>query len=98
MTGLIVRDTATEFTPLGQTIILILIQLGGLGIILFGALFAVIFGGSISAAYDLFETSLHKGLESFAYRRVIERLVMAPSTLEDSAVLGAAALYVDAMG
>jgi glucokinase len=58
---------------------------------------AVIFGGSISAAYDLFERSLHTGLESFAYRRVIERLVMAPSTLENSAVLGAAALYVDAV-
>jgi len=48
VTGLIVRDTATQFTPLGQTIILVLIQLGGLGIILFGSLFAVMFGGSIS--------------------------------------------------
>lgn len=48
VTGLIVRDTATQFTPLGQTIILVLIQLGGLGIILFGSLFAVVFGGSIS--------------------------------------------------
>lgn len=59
---------------------------------------AVIFGGSISAAYGLFEPSLRRGLENFAYRRVIERLVMAPSTLENSAVLGAAALYVDAIG
>jgi len=59
---------------------------------------AVIFGGSISAAFDLFEATLRRGLERFAYRRVIERLEMMPSTLEDSAVLGAAALYVDAMG
>jgi glucokinase len=58
---------------------------------------AVIFGGSISAAWDLFEAGLRRGLERFAYRRVIERLVMTPSTLENSAVLGAAALYVDAM-
>ncbi len=48
VTGLIVRDTATEFTAFGQVIILILIQLGGLGIILFGSLFAVMFGGSVS--------------------------------------------------
>ncbi len=48
VTGLIVRDTATEFTHLGQIILLILIQLGGLGIILFGSLFAVMFGGSIT--------------------------------------------------
>jgi glucokinase len=59
---------------------------------------AVIFGGSISAAFDLFEAGLRRGLERFAYRRVIEKLVMMPSTLGNSAVLGAAALYVDAMG
>jgi glucokinase len=59
---------------------------------------AVIFGGSISAAFDLFEKGLRRGLERFAYRRVIERLAMMPSTLENSAVLGAAALCVDAMG
>ena len=59
---------------------------------------AVIFGGSISAAFDLFESGMRRGLESFAYRRVIERLVLAPSALENAAVLGAAALYVDATG
>jgi glucokinase len=59
---------------------------------------AVIFGGSISAAFDLFEEGLREGLQRFAYKRVIERLMLAPSTLENSAVLGAAALYVDAMG
>lgn len=32
VTGLIVVDTGSHFTPLGQTVILILIQLGGLGI------------------------------------------------------------------
>jgi len=57
---------------------------------------AVIFGGSISAAFDLFEGGLRRGLERFAYPHVVERLVMAPSTLENAAVLGAAALYVDA--
>ncbi|MBD3850540.1 MAG: ROK family protein [Acidobacteria bacterium] len=59
---------------------------------------AVIFGGSISSAFDLFEAGLRRGLGRFAYQRVIERLVMTPSTLENSAVLGAAALYVDAAG
>jgi glucokinase len=53
---------------------------------------AVIFGGSISAAYDLFEAGLRHGLERFAYRHVVERLVMVPSTLANAAVLGAAAL------
>lgn len=48
VTGLIVRDTATEFTAFGQILILFLIQLGGLGIILFGAVFASMIGGQIS--------------------------------------------------
>ena len=57
---------------------------------------AVIFGGSISAAFDLFKAGLRRGLEQFAYPHVIERLVIAPSSLENAAVLGSAALYVDA--
>jgi len=57
---------------------------------------AVIFGGSISSAFDLFEPGLRAGLRRFAYPHVVERLVMAPSALENAAVLGAAALYLDA--
>ena len=33
VTGLVVRDTATTWTPFGQTIILFMIQIGGLGVI-----------------------------------------------------------------
>jgi len=59
---------------------------------------ALIFGGSISAAYELFETGLREGLDRFAYPRVVERLVIDRSELDNAAVLGAAALYVDATG
>ncbi len=38
VTGLIVADTGTEFTSLGQVIILILIQIGGIGIMTFASL------------------------------------------------------------
>ncbi len=44
VTGLIVRDTATDFTLFGQVIILILIQVGGLGIMTFVAFFALFLG------------------------------------------------------
>ncbi|MEH0008181.1 MAG: potassium transporter TrkG [Flavobacteriales bacterium] len=43
VTGLIVLDTAKDFTVLGQTIILVLIQLGGLGILTFTSFFAYFF-------------------------------------------------------
>ena len=48
VTGLIVRDTGGDFTQLGQTIILAMIQIGGLGIMIFGALFAILLGSRLS--------------------------------------------------
>lgn len=51
VTGLIVRDTATDFTRFGQTIIILLVQLGGLGIIIFGALLATMLSGSMSVKH-----------------------------------------------
>jgi trk system potassium uptake protein len=45
VTGLIVVDTATHFTLFGQTIIMILIQTGGLGILTFASYFSYFFKG-----------------------------------------------------
>ncbi len=45
VTGLVVVDTATHFTLFGQIIILILIQIGGLGILTFAGYFAYFFQG-----------------------------------------------------
>ncbi len=44
VTGLIVRDTGGDFTFFGQAVILSLIQLGGLGIMVFGTLGALLVG------------------------------------------------------
>ena len=54
VTGLIVVDTATFFTPFGKTIILILIQLGGLGFMTFSSFFGFFFKGSYSLQNQLF--------------------------------------------
>jgi len=48
VTGLTVVDTGTYFTRFGQTIILILIQLGGLGIMTFTSFFVFFFKGGAS--------------------------------------------------
>ncbi len=48
VTGLVVLDTAKDFTLFGQWIILLLIQVGGLGILTFTNLFGLIFSGSTS--------------------------------------------------
>ena len=44
VTGLIVHDTGSFFSGFGQTVILILIQVGGLGIMTLSTLFAIILG------------------------------------------------------
>jgi len=48
VTGLIVQDTATYFSPIGQVIILTLFQLGGLGIMTFSTLILLVAGRRIS--------------------------------------------------
>ena len=45
VTGLIVVDTGSYFTPFGQHIIIFLIQLGGLGILTFASYFSYFFKG-----------------------------------------------------
>ncbi len=50
VTGLIVLDTGTDFTFTGQVIILLLIQIGGLGLMTFAAFFAMSFGQQIGLA------------------------------------------------
>lgn len=47
-TGLIVEDTATYFSLFGQAVIIVLIQIGNIGYMIFFALAVVIFGGRLS--------------------------------------------------
>jgi trk system potassium uptake protein TrkH len=48
VTGLTVKDTGNDFSLMGQVVILSLIQLGGLGIVIFGAVFALLLGQALS--------------------------------------------------
>ena len=61
VTGLTVKDTGEDFSLMGQVVILALIQLGGLGIVIFGAVFALLLGQALSlresvAMHDLLST------------------------------------------
>jgi trk system potassium uptake protein TrkH len=53
VTGLIVRDTATQFTPFGQAVIGVFIQLGGLGIIVFGSMLSLMLGRALTLRQNL---------------------------------------------
>ncbi len=56
----------------------------------------IIFGGSISNAYPLFQKTMWQYLESFAYQKALQKLQIEISEEPNIAVLGAAALYLDA--
>lgn len=52
VTGLAVLDTPTAFTPFGQLVILILIQVGGLGIMVFSAAAISLLGRRLSLSHE----------------------------------------------
>jgi trk system potassium uptake protein TrkH len=89
VTGLVVRDTGAGFTPFGQAVILVLIQTGGLGIMLFGTMLAVMVGRSLSMR----TTSVLNEMTStstLAAGRIVGFIVVCTLALEAA---GAALLY-----
>lgn len=54
---------------------------------------AIILGGSISKAFEFFEPSLRESLDSFPFKRIIEKVEIAPSNISDASILGPAALF-----
>lgn len=66
VTGLIVVDTAKDFTPFGQTVIMILFQIGGLGMLTFTSFFAYFFKSGASFKESLYMKDIlgHEKLNS----------------------------------
>ncbi len=56
---------------------------------------AIIFGGSISQSFNLFEKSLYENLKDFPYPNSVKNLQILTSNLKDIGVLGAASLCID---
>lgn len=88
VTGLVVVDTATYFTPLGQAWIALLIQLGGLGILTFTSFLAV--GMGRRAGLHLEEASGVPGHHLGALRRenLVRAIVVLTLTTEAAGGLG----------
>jgi glucokinase len=53
---------------------------------------AIFLGGSVAACYELFREAMHQRLQTFPFKRVLARLVIQPSTIENAGILGASAL------
>ncbi len=96
VTGLIVVDTPTAFTVLGQAVILILIQIGGLGIMAFAALAFLILGRRLSLASQaaLHDSFFQQDLGVEFKKRFIQIILMT-ATLES---LGALLIFLALLG
>ncbi|MCJ7645086.1 MAG: ROK family protein [Candidatus Aminicenantes bacterium] len=57
----------------------------------------VILGGSVSKSYALFKDAMWKAMQDFAYSITLQKIRVEISETENIAVLGAAALYLDAL-
>lgn len=53
----------------------------------------IIFGGSVTSAFDLFQEAMWEQIKTFGFPKSTEQLQIKRSTLENSGILGAAALY-----
>lgn len=53
---------------------------------------AIFLGGSISRSFEFYENSLKETLNTFPFKKVLEKLVLEPSQTSNISILGAAAL------
>ncbi|HEY5570244.1 MAG TPA: potassium transporter TrkG, partial [Bacteroidales bacterium] len=82
VTGLVVVDTGSYFTAMGQRIILILIQIGGIGIMTFASYFSYFFTGVSSFQHQLIlreMTNTDKLAEVFA---TLKRILLITFLIE----------------
>ncbi len=90
VTGLIVVDTASHFTVLGQIIIGILIQIGGLGIMTFTSFFGYFFKGGSSIGHEFLLKEL---LNEDKLGEIFKTLVKIMTLTFSIELLGALLIY-----
>jgi len=91
-TGLVVRDTGAGFTRFGQIVILAWIQIGALGVIVFGALLATVIGSNFSlrATQSLVEPTEQGWSGALSLRNLVVFIIVVTHAFE---IVGAAVIY-----
>lgn len=90
VTGLVVVDTATYFTTWGQAYVLLLIQLGGLGIITFTTLVIVALGLRLSLRHETLTRATSDIVPHVSHRNMAKHVVLFTFGAE---AVGALLLY-----
>ena len=95
VTGLIVKDTAVDFTPFGQVVILILLQIGGLGFMTISTFGILLMGKSFTLTE---KTIIENDFTAGSYKNVrelLKKIIIMTFSLE---LLGAVLLYYQFTG
>ena len=82
VTGLIVLDTGKDFTFVGQLVILLLIQLGGLGIMTFSVALLSLMGGSVSIKWRFTLQNMYSDVSKLPIRNILGRIIIYTFTIE----------------
>jgi hypothetical protein len=90
VTGLIVVDTGTHFTVFGQSVILALIQIGGLGILTFASYFSYLFKGGASYENQLALSDINSSNKISEVFKTLSYILGITLVVE---MLSAAAIY-----
>jgi trk system potassium uptake protein len=91
VTGLVVVDTGTHFSTFGQIVLLICIQIGGLGLMAFTTIFVVALGHRVAIADRLAILQSFHHSQTSNIRRLLKYIVVLTLTVE---AIGAAILFV----
>lgn len=90
VTGLIVVDTGSFFTQFGQTIILLLIQLGGIGILTFASYFSYFFKGGSNYENQLVLSDLTNSQKLSDVFSTLKRILVITFSIE---IIGGLLIY-----
>lgn len=95
VTGLIVVDTATHLTMFGQGVILVLIQLGGIGVVTFATFLAMYLSGGFGLAERNVLKETISGEEVNTIAKTMKRIVVLTFSVE---LIGFIAYYISWSG
>lgn len=98
VTGLAVLDTGTDFSVFGQTIILLLFQLGGLGIMLFSTAFLGVLGKRMGLRERVMVQQSSPGLSLSGVSGLARRIVLFALGCEFVGFLGLSLAWASSLG
>jgi Trk-type K+ transport system membrane component len=91
VTGLAVLDTGKDFTVFGQSVIVLLIQFGGLGVLTFSNLFALLFSGGSSFKNQIAMSDFINSENLGSTRKLLFRIILFVLVIE---LVGATLIYI----